>query len=149
MVTKIADLEPNDGELFREFEHTGDLGIEISAPSRSELFRRAAIALAAVMVDRSTVEYREERRLKLRSDDDMELMHDMLATLLNLFVVEGFVWRDASIMESAAGLSAVVHGEPFSPDRHGFRGEVKAITYHQLTVEQSSSGWHARIILDV
>jgi SHS2 domain-containing protein len=149
MMAKATDAEPNDDELYHEFEHTGDVGIAITAPSRNELFRRAAIALAAVMVDRSTIASREKRRVEVRAADDVELMHDMLAALLDLFVVEGFIWREASIEETTTGLDAVLHGEPFSPDRHGFRGEVKAITYHQLTVEQSSSGWHARIILDV
>jgi len=149
MMLKTADTAPDDGELFREFEHTGDVGIEITAPTRSELFRRAAIALAAVMVDRSTVASREERRVEIQTANDVELIHDMLAALLDLFVVDGFVWRDASIKESATGLTVVLSGEPFNPDHHDLRGEVKAITYHQLCVEQSPSGWRARVILDV
>ncbi len=149
MMADVTDSAPNDSELFREFEHTGDVGIEIAAPTKNELFRRAAIALGAVMVERSTVEAREARRIEVQAIDDIERMHDMLSQLLDLFIVDGFVWRDASITESASDLNVVLHGESFDPNRHDFRGEVKAITYHQLTVAQDSSGWHARIILDV
>jgi len=149
MMADVTDSAPNDSELFREFEHTGDIGIEIDAPTRSELFRRAAIALGAVMVERKTVKASEERHLQIEAVHDIERMHDMLSHLLDLFIVEGFVWRDASVVESDSDLKIVLRGESFDPNRHDFRGEVKAITYHQLTVAPDSSGWHARIILDV
>jgi SHS2 domain-containing protein len=146
---KIDIATPDDHMLFREFEHTGDVGIEIAAPSREELFRRAAIALAAMMVDRATVGDGEERHIAVRGGNDIELMHDLLSELLALFMVDEFIWRDVTIVASAAGLEATLRGEPFSSDRHSFRGEVKAITYHELCVEQSPTGWHARIIFDV
>jgi SHS2 domain-containing protein len=43
----------------------------------------------------------------------------------------------------------VVYGEPFSPERHPVLGEVKAVTYHQASVERTGSGWRGRFILDV
>ena len=149
MMANTTNPAPEEGALFREFEHTGDIGIEVAAPTRKELFRRAALALGAVMVERSTVAPREERRFELQAADNLDLMHDMLTSLLNRFVIDGFIWCDASIAESHSGLTIALRGEPFSAQRHGFRGEVKAITYHQLSVEQSISGWRARIILDV
>jgi hypothetical protein len=53
-----------DTPLFREVEHIGDLGIEVTAPTRSELFRRAALALVALLVEQSKVESTEPRRSK-------------------------------------------------------------------------------------
>ena len=33
-------------DLYREFEHTGDAGIEVDAASRAELFAQAVLPLA-------------------------------------------------------------------------------------------------------
>ncbi len=148
MPTKIAT--PEEGEpLFREFEHTGDIGIELSAPTREELFRRAAIALASLLVERAGVEANEEREVAVQGNTDADLMHDLLAELLDVFIVDGFIWRDASAREEERSLKVILKGERFDPDRHEFRGEIKAVTYHQLAVEPAPDGWCARVIFDV
>jgi protein archease len=43
----------------------------------------------------------------------------------------------------------ILRGEKFNPLRHEFRGEVKAVTYHELAVTRTHSGWQARVIFDV
>lgn len=150
MATKPTIAPPTqDAALFREIEHTGDLGIEVTAPTRCELFRRAALALAALLVDRASVAQSEQRNLTVEAEADPDLMHDLLAELLALFTLEGFIWRDASVTEAGRALHVVVQGEPFDPVRHGFRGEIKAVTYHTLLVESSPDEWRARVIFDV
>jgi len=149
MSTKTATTQAADAALFREFEHTGDLGIELTAPTRDELFRRAIVALASLMVETAGVAGIEQRAIVVEAEADPDLMHDLLTELLQIFTVDGFIWRDASVEEAGRALHVTLHGEPFDPTRHAFRGEIKAVTYHQLTVEKSSDGWRARIILDV
>ncbi len=139
-----------DGSLwFHEFEHTGDLGIEVTAPTRAELFRRAALALASLMVEPESVRPTEERELTIEALNDSDFMHHLLGELLYLFVAEGFIWSDASVAEGDKTLNVVLRGERFEPNRHRFRGEIKAVTYHQLTVVGSPEEWRARIIFDI
>jgi protein archease len=135
--------------LFREFEHTGDVGIEVQAPTRGELFHRAIIALASLLVEVATVVPIEQREIALEAAADPDLMHDLLTELLGLFTVESFIWREACVEEAGRLLRVKLRGEPFDANRHAFRGEIKAVTYHQLMVEESSDGWRARIIFDV
>ncbi len=149
MPTKPTTTQSEDATLFREFEHTGDLGIELTAPTRSELFRRAAIALSALLVERVSVAEIERREVVVEAEADLDLMHDLLTELLVLFTVEGFIWRDASVKEVDRSLRVTLRGEPFDPTRHPFRGEIKAVTYHQLVVENSPDGWRSRVIFDV
>jgi SHS2 domain-containing protein len=139
----------NDTQLYREFEHTGDLGIEVTAPTRSELFRRAALALAALLVEPSDVEWAKPRTIEITAGDDIDLMHDLLTELLQLFAADGFIWRDATVEEQGQTLHVMLQGESFDPSRHTSRGEIKAVTYHQLTVENVSNEWRTRIIFDV
>jgi SHS2 domain-containing protein len=149
MPTKPAAPPADDAALFREFEHTGDLGIELEAPTRGELFRRAAIALAALLVETASVAEIEQREVAVEADADLDLMHDLLTELLALFTVEGFIWRSACVKEAGRSLRVTLRGEPFDPARHAFRGEIKAVTYHQLMVENSPGGWRSRVIFDV
>ncbi len=135
-------------EFFTEFEHTGDVGIELTAPSRLELFRRAVIAMAHLMVGCEEIRAVESRTVTAIADNDADLMHDLLAEALNVFLVDGFVWTDASIDERDGELSARLLGEPYDPARHEFRGEIKAVTYHQLEVVQAGEDWRARVIFD-
>jgi SHS2 domain-containing protein len=46
-------------------------------------------------------------------------------------------------------LAATVAGEPIDPRRHTVFTEVKAVTYHGLTVEPCERGWKAQVILDL
>jgi SHS2 domain-containing protein len=138
-----------DASWFREFEHTGDVGIELNAPTRCELFRRACIGLASLLVDKAGVEAVAQRKVEVSAATDADLMHDLLTELLCLFTVEGFIWRDASVKEADRSLQVTLNGERFDPNRHSFRGEIKAVTYHQLIVASSANGWRARVIFDV
>jgi SHS2 domain-containing protein len=113
------------------------------------LFRGAAIALAALLVERAGVAEIEQREIAVEAEADSDLMHDLLTELLALFTVEGFIWRDASVKEADRSLRVTLRGERFDPARHVFRGEIKAVTYHQLMVEDSSEGWRSRVIFDV
>ena len=134
--------------LYRELEHTSDLGIEVSAPTRAELFRRASLALAALLVEPSQVESRRQLMFDI-AGDDVELMHDLLTELLQLFAADGFIWCDAAVEEQDRALHVTLRGEPFDTARHTSRSEIKGVTYHQLTVENVSNEWRTRIIFDV
>src|SRR5437016_10243905 len=90
--------------LYQEFEHTGDLGIDLSAPTRDELFRRATVALASLLVEIVDVKTSEERAVAVAADTDADLMHDLLMELLKLFTVEAFIWRGAEVVDAGRGL---------------------------------------------
>ena len=47
------------------------------------------------------------------------------------------------------GLDAKALGEPLDFERHRLLHEVKAITYHRLTVEKTGAGWLAEVIVDI
>ncbi len=143
-------MDSPDEPLYREFEHTGDLGIEVEAPTRATLFTRAATALARIMVEPEGVNTIEERTLEVAADSDDDLMHDLLADALNLFLADGFIWRDVSIVERGpTTLIATFAGEPYDPHRHRLLTEIKAVTYHELKVERIGANWRARIVFDV
>jgi SHS2 domain-containing protein len=46
-------------------------------------------------------------------------------------------------------LEATVAGERFDPSRHETQPEVKAVTRHELVVEQTEGRWRAEVLFDV
>jgi SHS2 domain-containing protein len=138
-----------DSEIFRELEHTADLGIEVQAGSRPEMFRRAAVAIARLMVITEAVRGIESRELWIPGCDDADLMHDLLSRLLQTFMIDNFIWSDVSVDEGPGGLKIALHGERFDPARHEFRREIKAVTYHELSIRNAGGRWIARVIFDV
>jgi SHS2 domain-containing protein len=149
MSQKPTTPPASEAPLFREFEHTGDTGIELTAATRGELFRHAVLALAALLVDTGGIQTAEERAVSVEAGSDVDLMHDLLSELLYIFTAEGFIWHEASVTEDGRSLKVLLCGEPFTPSRHPFYGEIKAVTYHQLTVNGSPEGWYGRIIFDL
>jgi len=137
-------------QWLHEFEHTGDLGIEITAESRAELFRRAAIAMVGVMVDTARVVKHQNREIQVAGISDTDLMHDLLSTLLQIFIVDSFIWSEVAVEENPQGLRLRLWGETYDPGRHEFHTEIKGVTYHELAVTQQEDGkWKTRIIFDI
>ncbi len=107
--------------LFREIDHTADIGIEVEGASAHELFRRAGLALFSLMVNLEQVESRQERRRDVYAENWADLLHDWLSRLLSDFLQEGFIAREIMIDElSPTHLRARLVGQTLDYDRHEF-----------------------------
>jgi SHS2 domain-containing protein len=136
-------------EFIREFEYTGDAGIEVEAPSRADLFACAAIGVARIMVAPDGIAPSETHIITVFGDDDEDLMHEALSDALDLFQCDNFIWRDASAEARPGTLVLKLTGEQFSPYRHLMLTALKSVSYHHLNIERAADGWKARITFDV
>jgi SHS2 domain-containing protein len=136
--------------LFREIEHTADIGIELEADTAAELFRRAGLALFSLMVSPEGVEPREEREELVHAEGWEDLLHDWLSRLLHSFLQDGFIAARITIDElDSTHVRARLAGEKLDYERHNFETEIKAVTYHQLSLTCEKGRWQARVIFDV
>ena len=136
--------------FVHEIAHTADVGFEVEAPTRAECFERAALGLACAVAEADGVASRERREVAVVAEDRVALLHDFLHALLLLAQVDGFLVEGVEVTAIDDGsLRAVVAGEPVDPVRHRLHGEVKAVTWHGLSVERRDGAWRARVILDV
>ncbi len=136
--------------LFREIDHTADLGIEVEGDTVQELFRRAGLALFSLMVSPEGVGAKENREVSIEAEGWEDLLHDWLSRLLYVFLLDGFIAQTIEVTEITADrVQARLVGEKLDFDRHDFYTEIKAVTYHQLSVTCKDGLWQARIIFDV
>jgi len=135
---------------YRLIDHTADVGLLVRAPDAAGLFERAASALFDVMYDLDTFGGGGGAETVTASAPDREaLLVAWLEELLSRSMAEETVYGEFHVTElSETSLEAEVRGEPLDLDRHDFRTEVKAVTYHHLLVSEDSDGWSARVIVD-
>lgn len=146
MATRARD----PGPLAREIPHTADLGLEVEAPTLGELFERAGLGMLGLMTDVAALEPQEERALTVDADDLDALMHDWLHALLVQFQAYGFAACEIALEEvGERHLHGRAAGLRIDPSRHPLYTEIKGVTYHQLAVRRTATGWWARIIFDV
>jgi SHS2 domain-containing protein len=135
---------------FEILEHPSDLGIEARGSSLAEAFQNAAIGLMSVILDISTVEPHDLRKINIEASDNDQLLVKWLSEILYLYDGQDFVCKEFHVHEFSSGsLQATVRGEVFSTSKHTTRIDVKAVTYHQLCVRQDTKGGLVRVFLDI
>jgi SHS2 domain-containing protein len=135
---------------YHVIDHPADLGIEAFGGNLIEAFEQAGLGLMSVILDVDSVEPKESRQLALQASDLEHLLVKWLTEILYLYDGERFAGGRFQISElSPQDLRAKVTGESFSEKKHETRLDVKAITYHQLSVEQNEEGGRVRVFLDI
>lgn len=134
----------------REFDHTGDLGIEVEAESLAGILEEAAIGMFGLLTDLSDVSSVEEYRVSVSGDDEQNLLLNWLSELNFMHLTERIVPARFTIDTlDELHAEATVGGEPVDPERHKIYTEIKAVTYHGMVVEERRDRWFARVIFDV
>jgi SHS2 domain-containing protein len=130
--------------MYRWVEHTGELELEIEAPTEQAVFEEGFEAMRELLsTDRS--DDAPPWEVELRAADRPALLADWLAELAFLAESEGLVPEKLADLElSDAELRAVVEGGKGEPPQL-----VKGVTYHRLTLEPAGGGFRASVVLDV
>ena len=133
---------------------TADIAFEATGRDLAELFRDAADATTNVMIDNiEAIQPRETRRIDLSNDKLDMLLFDLLQELIFLKDAERLLLRMRQLeieeKDKKLFLHGIAEGEPLDPERHHQRADVKAVTLHNFSVEQTQSGWKARGLLDI
>jgi len=135
---------------YRIFDHTADLGVEVTGATLEELYAGAALALFDLLTDLSSVRAGVAREIVVSGEDPADLLVNFLREILYGWNGDGFLMKSCLIREvKPQRLKALLRGEPFDPARHRIQQEIKAVTYHQASVEKMGDGWVARVIFDV
>lgn len=135
---------------FRIVGTTADVAIVAYGKSLQRLFAHAAEGLMYIISDPVRIERTEKREIKLLGTDYENLLVKWLSEILYFFEVKEFLGKEFSIYHlDEKHLHGVIVGEPYECNRHIIRTEVKAVTYHQLSLKSFKGKWKAKIILDL
>ncbi len=136
--------------MYETFDHTADIGLRIAAATLAELMAEAGRGFSSLIVaNLAHVQPVEERTIRVAGVEPDYLLFDWLNELVYLLDHEHLVLSQFNVTLDDTGLTAVCRGERLDRTRHQLEHEVKAVTYHDLKVEQVESGWLAEVILDI
>ena len=133
---------------------TADIAFEASGRDLAELFSDAADATTNVMIDNlEAIQPRETRQIELSNDKLDMLLFDLLQELIFFKDAERLLLRirEVQIAERDENyfITATAEGEAIDAERHHQRADVKAVTLHGFSVEQTEDGWKASVLLDI
>jgi SHS2 domain-containing protein len=135
---------------YRIFDHTADLGIEVTADTLEALYAGAVLALFDCLADLTNVRAGQTLEIVTVGGDEAETLVNLLREALFAFHGRGFLVKACLVNEvEPTRVRAVLRGEPFDSVRHRLRREIKAVTYHQASVQLTKSGWVTRVVCDV
>lgn len=163
---------------YEIIDHTADIGIRIRGKTLQELFINAAegvVNLIAGVASPSTSLPPQQRRragrtcfrmrrlarpkgryskvatpcpVNLNAVDREQLLVKWLQEILYLFEVKKAIPAGFKILKlSEKTLAAEVVFVPFDPKK--LKYQIKAVTYHKLSVREAPDGWTAEIIFDI
>jgi len=135
---------------YQIIDHTADLGIIVKGPDVKNLFIRAAQAMTDLMVKGDISKKTVIRNVSLQGEDFPDLMVRWLGEILYLFHGEKLLVHSIKITSiSPITLKSTLTLTSFEPEHHQVIREIKAVTYHQISVDNVNDGWRTRVIFDI
>ncbi len=132
---------------FEILEHTADVGIKAEAVDLPGVFEQATLGLLEI-TGAGAASSREGITIEVEANDLGALLVDWLEEVLYLQDARDAVVGDVSVDRVSDGRA---HGSvAIAPRDRDLEGTaVKAITYHQLSVEEADGNWIAVVYFDI
>lgn len=138
---------------YRFLDHMTDAIIEAYATTLEEAFQNAALGLIDTMIDLKTVRPKKKIKLIANGHDLYSLLFDWLDKVLLLLVADWIALSQFSIEirkdNNGYSIEGTALGEPLDVDRHRYKVEIKAVTYHEMEIKQEGELVTVRFLVDL
>lgn len=139
-------------EKYRILPHTADGKFQAYGTTLGEAFANAALAMSSLMYDWTNVEPKARHFVHVRGTDREQLLVKFLGEIIYLFETKQFLVGKVDGLRirpefEGHSLEAVLGGDTLS-DRHAVYGAVKAVTYHELKIEECD-GFTVQVVVDM
>jgi len=135
---------------YEILNHTADFGVRVFGKTLEELFLSAFQAVMDAMVEFKGHSPKVE---ELVYQDEAETLEDLLVNFLSevIFnvIVRKKIFTHCSLKIEGKALRATLRYEPYDPEVHRLKKEIKSVTYHNLEIKETPEGFETSIICDV
>jgi SHS2 domain-containing protein len=123
--------------MYKVLAHTADVALEVQSGDLETLFIDAAKGWKDVVLEDSETSFLQTRTVNLTSFEVHQwVVHDVKHLKLKVSADE---WR----------LEAEINGEALNSAKHYIYCDVKAVTYHQLNIQEVNGQYQTRIVFDL
>ena len=135
---------------YQLLDHTADMGMVVEGADVKEVFVNAANAMTDLMVEGDMGGKGAKRQITIEGEDYSDLMVRWLGEILYLFDAEHLLANGIVIKSiNPTRLLAELILTRLKKAQYQILREIKAVTYHQISVQRVHDGWEARIIFDI
>ena len=130
---------------FEELPHTADWCLRVWADSLPELFAEAARGMNALSGVKSAPGPRLERTFTAEAADAESLLVLFLSELVYAIEQEHLMFDDFKVLLKGLNLKVKMSGAPIL----SLNKSIKAVTYHNLQIRKTETGFQVEIVFDV
>ena len=139
---------------FHEIEHTADIGLEIAGDTPDALFANAAFGMYYLLYDNLEISENYDRFVRLKEATLPDLLVAWLSEINYLLMVKNFIANkivDISVKSrnDSHTLETKLSGDYSQKYEDYMHTEIKAVTYHGLSVKKVRNEFLARVIFDI
>lgn len=131
---------------FEEIQHTADWAIRVNAVSPEALFACCAEGMYSLLkVNSRIVEPARIEKIRLNGVDLESLLVSFLSELLFFYETKKTVFTRMNLRIQSNQLEGELVGDTIE----SIQEEIKAVTYHQMKIEQNPQGLSVTVVFDV
>lgn len=142
-----------DNIHFKYFDTTADIGIEVNNKNLTEAFKNSALGTLNLITDIEKIQPKITKDIHIESEDEYGLLYDWITELLILLDSENFMASEYAIeitkKEDTLILHGQIMGDTYDTNTYNYKTEVKAITYHEMSITQEEDNIKIRFIVDL
>ena len=121
---------------YETLDHAADVMVRCTGRDLEECFGNAAYAMFDQIVDAERIDDVLERTVEISAEDYEERLYSFLSELLFVMDTESVVFNDFKVTFDGDKVRCVCKGESLDVKKHHAKAEIKAVTYHMLSVKR-------------
>jgi SHS2 domain-containing protein len=121
---------------YELLEHTADVMVKAHGVTIEECFENAAFAMIDQIVDASKVGTKQWVDIEVEGDNLEDLLYNFLSEVLFIFDAKHLALTRFDVTILGRKLRCRAWGEKFNREKHAPKQEIKAVTYHELKVDE-------------
>ncbi|OGW74769.1 MAG: hypothetical protein A2Z72_04975 [Omnitrophica bacterium RBG_13_46_9] len=135
---------------YEQIPHTADIALRVYGKDLRELFINAAYGMFDVIADLEGLESSVSIDINLEAPSKEELLVSWLDELLYNFYTKGIIFFEFDVnFFNEIQLVAKAHGRHVGQNRNRLKTEIKAATFHDLSIREAKEGLSTDIVFDV
>jgi SHS2 domain-containing protein len=137
---------------YEYLKHTADLKVRAYGKTLEEAFANAAIGGFDFLTDTEKIKKKIEKKISIKSKRIEALLYDFIEQLLFLLDTEGFIistFKDMKIKQAKDKfeLKCIALGDNYK--NYEVKGDIKAITYSEMKIEQDKGKITIQLVFDI
>jgi len=144
---------------FEYEEHTADIKIIGYGNTPKRAIEALMLGMLNIIYNIDKVKIEEQKEINFSADDILDVIFNLGTKVLDVFYVDKFAIGDVRVKNLRKirkekkvfwSVRVGLFGEKYDKEKHGFKKEVKAVTYHELDIKRIRKAyWIASMVVDV